>query len=241
MKIGLLLQIIGFVLFTPIIFNVIYNAVLRASCWFARKLEKGEVYRQRTGLFIARRYVRVLNIIRHRRKVSKILVNLVWTLLFSVSSTFMLIGLLSWFLSILSWIPFWLRVLSSIYVSYFIFDIILVIIWDHGLYRLPRFSNWVTSLPTRIDLREGMTIKKVSLIYLRIYLIEPQRSRFLYKTFVNISLILAGPIVGLLIVLQFSLLLIFDFLARTEYVRNSLAVLGWVLIITGLIFQYFST
>lgn len=234
MELSKVLQIIGVVFVSPTVLNILYNFVLMLSVRFAKYIRRGKIDDAPTGIFIARRYLQALNIVRKRKEIGQVVVNLSYTLMLTLVTSLLLLSLVSWIPinhPVLDWIPIWLKVVASVYAGIMVIDALFFAIWDYVLLRFPLIRNWASSLPTQTTERNP---KNILSGYFRILLVNPMKKRPLFKLLVNITSIVLIPLAGLIVSAQYMLLLVLHYATRSNRARNSMAVIGFALVIIGI-------
>lgn len=234
MELSKVLQIIGVVFVSPTVLNILYNFVLMLSVRFAKYIRKGKINDAPTGVFIARRYLQALNMVRKRKDVGQVAVNLSYTLVVTLITALFLLSLVSWMPinhPVLDWIPVWLKVIGTVYAGIMVIDALFFTIWDYVLLRFTFIKNWASSLPTRTTEKN---LKNILSGYFRILLVNPMKKRPLFKLLLNITSIVLIPLAGSIVVVQYVLLLALHYATRSNRARNGMAVIGFALVVIGI-------
>lgn len=237
MELSKVLQIVGLVLVTPTVVNIMYRFIIMLSVRFAKYIQRGEINGVPTGIFVANRYLQALNIVRKREGKREVLSNIFYTLSFGLITSIFLLSLISWIPlnhPLINWVPIWLKIVASIYAFIMIIDPLLFAIWDHILIKFPRIKNWALSLPTQVKEKNA---KNLLLVYFRRVLVNPGKRQPLLKLLVAMAIIIFGPFLAFTIVLQYILLLTLHYVTRSNRVRNGMAVIGFIFLIIGIIIQ----
>ena len=236
MELSKVLQVVGLVLVTPTVVNILYRFIIMLSVRFVKYIKVSKINGAPTGIFIARRYLHGLNIVRKRKGKRETLVNIFYTLSVSLITSLLLLSLISWIPinhPLISWIPIWLKIVASIYAFIMIIlEPLFFAIWDYILVRFPPIKNWALSLPTQIAERN---LKNILSRYLRIMLVNPPKRRPLVKLLVNMAIIIFSPLAGFIIVAQYILLLTLHYIIRSDRAREAMVVIGAILIAIGII------
>lgn len=229
------LQVVGLVLVTPAVVNILYRFVIMLSVRFAKYVQRGEIDGAPTGIFVANRYLQALNIVRKREGKRETLVNIFYTLSVGLTTLLLLISLVSWIPvnhPLISWVPIWLKIVAGIYAGLMLVDPLFFAIWDYVLMKSPRIKNWALSLPTQKT--EGNP-KSILLVYFRTVLVNPTKNRPLVKLVLNLMMIVFCPLIAFIVVAQYLFLLALHYVIRNDRVREAMVVIGVILISIGII------
>lgn len=235
MELSKVLGVVGLVLVTPTVVNILYRFIIMLSVRLAKYIRRGEIDGVPTGIFIANRYLQALNIVRKREGKRETLVNIFYTLSVGLITSLLLLSLISWIPinhPLINWVPIWLKIVASIYAALMIVDPLFFAIWDYILIKSPRIKNWALSLPTQ---KVERNLKNILLVYFRTILVNPVKKRPLIKLLLNIILIVFCPLIAFIVVAQYILLLTLHYVIRSDRVREAMVVIGAILIAIGII------
>ncbi len=229
-QLGLLLQIIGVGLFTPIILRWVLKFIrlmtFKISSFLIKMLRESSV----GGPSFADIYLRTLDRLSTGTNWSDTAKLFAWsiltTLLFSVS----LLGFLAfpvWGLNFLVWVPSWMQVTTWVLIFLLISDILIAGLWDFWLYHTQWGKNMIDYLSAT---------SKLSYLLLN----NPSKTRLLKKLVVSITFPLFYPIGGSILIILHLGVVVGGISERHANIGDRAGLIGWVLIIAGLILQLLS-
>lgn len=227
-KLGLLLQLIGVGLFTPFVFTAIlrflYTVSTSATIRVAEILTRSPV----VGQFLADIYLQSMDRLTKGVQLKKMVIQLAWaTITVLISSTALIgfLGLPILGISIFTWVPKWMQVVAFIAITLLVLDILITGIWGFFIYKTRVGQSMVSNLPSG----------KLSLFSLA--LSNPSKFRSPKKIAANIIFFFVYPVGGLILVTLEFTLLVGSLANRFQKVSNIAGILGWIIIIVGLIMQ----
>jgi hypothetical protein len=228
-QLGLLLQIIGVALFTPIVLETILRVVRSASTSVTLRIAEMLAKAPVGGSGLSDIYLAVMARLSTVRQQRETAIQLVWSILTTLLFSIALIGFLGlpiWSIGVFKWVPAWMRMVAYVWIGLLACDVLIAAVWDLWLYR--------TQMGKRII--GGLASDKQKLLYMA--LSNPSKGRSLKKLVANIVFFFAYPPVGLILTtLELGLVLG----ARSEWfqkVSSVVTLVGWAAILAGLLVQF---
>jgi len=229
-KLGLLLQIIGIGLFTPIIFRWLLETIRSISVSFSSSLAKVLRKYPLVGELLAKVYLIAVDRMLEGKEIKQTSKLLIWSIGTSSITAISLIGFYGLITSNnehLLWIPNWVYIVTWVIAAIFISDIIFSMIWDYGLSRTS-FRKQLIEINKKYYFPGYVALNSTSKFSLFKKIWANTVFFFVYPfggsilTFLNIGLIVGG------------------LSKRFNSIANFIGILGWGTVLAGLILQYFS-
>lgn len=228
-KLGLLLQIIGISLFTPVVFEMILRFLYSASTALAIRIAEIMTKSPLGGPLLADIYLQSMERLTTGEQQRKMVIQLIWATITTSFFSIALIGFLGlpvWSSSVFRWVPGWMHIIAYLVITLLVCDVLIAFIWDLFIYRTHFGQSMINSL-------SSSKLKILSLA-----LRNSSKSRSLKKALTNIIFFFMYPIGGfLLTTLEFGLL-VGSLSNRFRKASIVAGIIGWVTVLTGIIIQF---